>query len=146
MHINISNRQSALDLRGTRPQIKKLVHFVLDLERKSCDELSIFFVTDRVLRKMHKDFFNDDSPTDTISFPLDDSYLGDLFVCPETACSYAALHGLDPYKETTLYIVHGLLQLLGYDDTTPHVRLVMRKAEKRCMNALSKQGLILHGA
>lgn len=143
MQIHISNRQSVLDLRGKRPIIKKIIHFVLDQEKKSCDELSIFFITDSKMRKMHKDFFDDESPTDTMSFPLDDSYLGDIFVCPETACLYASAHNLNPYTELTLYMVHGLLHLLGYDDLSPVPRKKMRQAEKRNMNALLHAGLVL---
>jgi probable rRNA maturation factor len=145
MQINISNKQSALDLRGMRPKIKKIINFVLDLETKSCDEVSIFFVTNDVMCKMHKNFFDDEAPTDSMSFPIDDSYLGDLFVCPETALSYAALHNLNPYRETTLYIVHGLLHLLGYDDIKANDRKKMRQAEKNSMNALTHAGLVLDG-
>ena len=69
--------------------------------------------------------------------------LGDIFVCPETAVRYAAEHGLDPYVEATLYIVHGLLHLLGYDDIDPADRRFMRRAEARHMKKLQAQGLVL---
>ena len=106
------------------------------------------------MRKMHKDFFPDDSPTDCITHPIDDAadfdpiyldpiYLGDVFVCPKTAICFSAKKGIDPYKEVTLYILHGLLHLIGYDDVDPLERKKMKKAEKNYMNLLDKQGLIL---
>ena len=77
-------------------------------------------------------------------FPLDDGdseegycILGDIFVCPKTAIDYAAKSGQDPYLEVRmLYIVHGLLHLMGYDDIESQDRKRMRAAEKRHMHHL----------
>ena len=97
------------------------------------------------MRKMHNEFFNDPSPTDCMSFPIDteedaeDCYLGDIVVCPAAALKYA-----DPYRETTLYILHGLLHLLGYDDIQPQDRKKMRRAEKTYMNYFETMGLLLN--
>lgn len=82
---------------------------------------------------LHQQFFNDPSPTDCISFPIDDKILGDIFVCPKTAIDYAARIKKDPYPETALYIIHGILHLLGFDDLEAPKRRIMRKKEKQCM-------------
>lgn len=100
------------------------------------------------IRRLHKKHFDDPSITDCITLPIDEpgpdcEILGEIFVCPKTAISYAKAHGLDPHTECTLYIVHGFLHLIGYDDIDDDDEEIMRKKEKELMNHLSKHNLIL---
>ena len=71
------------------------------------------------------------------------SVLGEVFVCPATAIAYASENKLDPYEETTLYIVHGLLHLMGYDDIDDRDAVLMRQAERRHMQKLKDLTLLL---
>jgi probable rRNA maturation factor len=111
------------------------------------DEVSIYFVDTKTICDLHSRFFNDPSPTDCISFPMDEAsdagyrVMGDVFVCPETASIYAQKHRVDPYKEITLYAVHGLLHLLGYDDLKEDDRKKMRAAEKRYLARVENHSL-----
>lgn len=147
MLINISNRQRLLKIPPKK--VRKLVETVILNEGHSCDEVSIQFVNTKTMCQMHEDFFDDPSPTDCMSFPLDDEpsddyrVLGDVVVCPETAINYAKLHQTNHYQELTLYIVHGLLHLMGYDDIRETDRKKMRAAEKRHMTKLHALQLIL---
>lgn len=145
MKINVSNKQKNLHIQAI--DIKKIVNAVIALENQRCDEVSVHFVTTKTLCKMHEIYFDDPSKTDCISFPMDDKdeiegidyrILGEVFVCPETAIDYALKNQGDPYKECILYVVHGLLHLMGYDDLEPALKAKMRKAEKRHMKNLEK--------
>ena len=49
----------------------------------------------------------------------------------------------DPYGEVTLYIVHGFLHLLGYDDIEESDEKEMRSEEKNCIVHLEKHGVRL---
>lgn len=136
MRVNVINRQRDLSLDSR--VVKKLVKRVIEDEGESCDEVSVYFVKTAEISKLHADYFDDPSPTDCISFPLDDTqdsegyrHLGEVFVCPAVALSYATKKSLDPTQETLLYIIHGLLHLLGYDDQDPKAKRRMRRAEKR---------------
>lgn len=81
------------------------------------------------------------------SNPIDGyCHLGEVFVCPEVAIEYAQQRGLDPYLETTLYLVHGILHLIGYDDISPQERKKMRYQEKRCIHHLKNTDSILKRA
>jgi len=151
MIVNISDEQSSLKINPA--QVKKLVKKVIQLEGHSCDEVNIYFVDTSSICDLHLEFFNDDSPTDCISFPMDveeDDFpiriLGEVFVCPETALQYAKENDQNTYEETTLYIVHGLLHLMGYDDIDDLDREKMREAEKRNMDSLREANLILNGS
>ena len=80
--------------------------------------------------------------------PIDDpgpscEILGEIFVCPDTAIVYSKRHKLDVYCECTLYIIHGILHLLGFDDIEEDEIAKMRAAEKELMNHLREKNLIL---
>ena len=112
------------------------------------NEVSITFVSEKEICSLHKKYFNDPSSTDCISFPIDSEYseysiLGEVFVCPKVAIEYATKHKNTPGKELTLYIVHGLLHLIGYDDISEKERKIMRKKEAYHINLLQKENLIL---
>jgi probable rRNA maturation factor len=115
------------------PVVRKLVQAVLKLQNSKCREVSIYFVTERRICELHEEFFKDPSPTDCISCPIDNEILGEIFVCPKAALRYCACHDEDPYKELALYIIHGILHLMGYDDLEASKRRTMRKNEKKCM-------------
>jgi len=121
---------------------------VISFEGRSCDEVIFHFVGNKKMCRLHADFFDDPSPTDCMSFPLDADrssgyqILGEVFVCPQTAANYIAKNGGYLDEEITLYTVHGLLHLLGYDDLNDKDRLIMRKKEEEHMSNLRKCGII----
>lgn len=149
MNINIIDMQA--DLSISAPKVSKIVSQVILAEGHQCDEVTIHFVDKKTICKLHGDFFGDPSPTDCISFPMDlkeeggSKVLGEVFVCPYTAIEYAKAHETNPYEETTLYIVHGLLHLMGYDDIATNDRKKMRKAEERCLKLLRNKNIALKG-
>lgn len=135
MKITIHNSQKVLTL--PTHSIKKWVRFLLKEygSDKNWDELILHFVDKKTISDIHEQFFQDPTPTDCISFPFPppSKLLGEVFVCPEVALEYAKKKQKDPYKETALYIIHGLLHLLGYDDIETSERRKMRKEERRCL-------------
>lgn len=152
------------DLFIEEASVVTVVKEVLALEKRSTDEVDVYFVTSEEMCTIHKEFFDDTSPTDCISFPMDagkdllHNILGEIFVCPKTAILYieqevkkdhdmkSGLFFTDPYLETTLYLVHGLLHLLGFDDLEEDEREKMRLAEKRHMDHLLHKQTILRKA
>ncbi len=128
MNVNFYNNSSFV----IEPSfVEALVISSLDFCSVKSSEVTIYFVDKSTICKLHEDFFNDPSLTDCISFPLDDpseegGILGEVFVCPEVAVDYAPE---TPLQEVALYIVHGLLHLLGYDDQTEEECVKMRAQE-----------------
>lgn len=139
MKISIIKRDKTVNLPA--PLIKKICKAVAEWEGERFDELNLFFVSKEEIGELHDEYFEDPTPTDCITFPLDgpeESYrvLGDVFICPTVAAEYAHKRGLDPVQECALYVVHGLLHLFGYDDIRESDRKVMKQAEKRYMEIL----------
>lgn len=153
MKVLVFNHQN--DLLIAPESVKPVVKQVLDLENKKTDEVSVYFVETEEISQLHKEFFDDPTTTDCISFPMDEveiggyHILGEIFICPKTALDYILKSSEeineDCYRETTLYLVHGLLHLLGYKDIEDNDRKKMRVAEKRHMEQLIQQKLLLKG-
>jgi len=142
----IFDRQN--DLPINPKSIEHVVSSVLSLEERTTDEVSVYFVSTQEICKLHSEFMDDPSPTDCITFPMDQtettSYhiLGEAFICPKTALNYVE-DPQDAYNELTLYLVHSLLHLLGYDDIKEEDITRMREAETRHMNHLQERALLL---
>lgn len=149
MKVHINDLQTDLPLRHQKKKLDKLVQSLLQFLDQKCDELSITFVDAKEIKKLHKRFFNDGSFTDCITLPMDDTedggyrVLGELFICPKAAIDYANSNNEDPYKETTLYVIHGILHLIGYDDIKVKDQRKMREQEKLCLDFLEKSKLLL---
>lgn len=148
MDVYISNRQEDLPL--CRERIETLVKEVISSEGRHTDEVSVHFVSKEEISSLHDEFFDDPTPTDCISFPLDQDLdtphhvLGEVIVCPKVACEYVDSEGGDPYEEASLYLIHGLLHLMGYRDKSEAEIEEMRKAEKRHMEYIRAHGYLLH--
>ncbi len=101
-------------------------------------ELSLAFLTDAALARIHDDFLDDPTTTDVITFEGNHSLesAGEICVSADTAATFAATHDRDFSDELTLYIVHGWLHLAGYDDLKPAKKRRMRAAEARAMDLL----------
>ncbi len=109
----------------------------LDYGKRGEIGLSVVFVDDAELARMHGEWLDDPTRTDVITFDLGDEGLGpagELYVSTERAQAVAARRGLDPLREHLLYVVHGALHLCGFDDHAPAQRARMRRAE-RCVLA-----------
>lgn len=150
MKVYFENLQTDLPIQTDA--ISPLVEAVLALEGCNCDEVGIHFVDPDEICNLHYQYFNDPSLTDCISFPIDGisedvigyRVLGDVFVCPKVAMEYAAKRKGDAYREASLYVVHGLLHLMGYDDIEEKDRVDMRAAEARHMRNLRMLKRYLH--
>lgn len=143
MNVEVSNRQT--DLPIGEDNIQRIVSEIVTFENQQAHEVSVNFVSKDEICRLHEEFFGDPSPTDCISFPIDGPeemhyrVLGEVFVCPQAAIEY----GGDFYEETTLYLVHGMLHIMGYDDLEEADIETMRAAEKRHMVHLKALNLIL---
>ena len=105
-------------------------------------ELSITFLTDPALAKLHADYLDDPSTTDVITFEGDESigHAGDVCVSADTALAYSKKHSKDFSEELLRYVVHGWLHLAGYDDLEPRKKRRMRAAEDRALKLLRAAG------
>ncbi|MDX2039582.1 MAG: rRNA maturation RNase YbeY [Isosphaeraceae bacterium] len=116
-----------------RAEIARLVRRTLAREGVDACEISVFIVDDAAGREINARHLRHDWETDVITFPLsepdDERLAGELVVSIEMAWKTAASVGVDPWTELALYIIHGLMHLLGYDDQTLEDSDRMRERE-----------------
>lgn len=105
-------------------------------------ELSIAFVDDATIARIHDDFMGDPSPTDVITFPADPAMetAGEIIVSVDHARSRSAELGQPFSRELSLYLVHGWLHLAGYDDRGQNERQAMREAEQSALTVIEGAG------
>jgi len=103
-------------------------------------ELSLAFLSDGELAGIHEEFLGDPSPTDVITFPgdLESDLVGEICISVERAEAESLSRGEPFSRELTLYLVHGWLHLLGFNDLSEQERLEMRRAESETMDFLSE--------
>lgn len=100
---------------------------------KLSGEITVCFVTDKEIKKINSKYLKNRYPTDVISFDISrdkKELLADIVVSTDTAISNAKIYKTTPLYETTLYVIHGLMHVLGYDDRTSRQIAAMRKKEE----------------
>jgi probable rRNA maturation factor len=118
----------------SRNRVESLVTALLRREGRNTDvELSVLFCDDPVIQSLNRDYRGIDQPTDVLSFSQQESVpgepglrmiqdapqpLGDVVISLETAQRQAATQKHSLSHELEWLLLHGVLHLLGYDDTT----------------------------
>ncbi len=128
-----------LPLRASK--ICRLAQLVLNSEKVRQAEISIAVVGDKRMADFAERYAHRRYRTDVFAFNLSDKtdrqLLGQIIVNSQLAHDQAKKLKTDPAAELALYIVHGLLHLIGYDD---HARNDAEKMHTRCQRYLVKAG------
>lgn len=143
---------SILNRSGQRPRYgRERLQRVLDAAAKEAGirraSLTILLVGDDESAALHGQHFDDPTTTDVMTFPDGSEnpatgilHLGDLAVCVDVAAREGAARERSTGDELTLYCLHGLLHLIGYDDVTPAKQKRMWQAQRRL---LAKVGIAI---
>jgi probable rRNA maturation factor len=98
----------------------------------SAAAISITLVNDDEMQVLNREHLDHDYPTDVLSFPLSapgGMLEGEIIVSSGTAIANAEEYGNRAVDELLLYVVHGMLHLVGLDDKTEAAATKMRQAE-----------------
>lgn len=136
--VDIVNQQRALRLAASK--LKSIVRHVLRAEGVRFAHIELALVNDATIRDLHRRYFKLDTPTDVLTFPLNEPaepLSGQIVLSVETAARIGPLHGFTPEEEVLLYAIHGILHLCGYDDGTAGDARRMRRRQE----ALLRQAL-----
>lgn len=118
-----------------------IVRRALRAEGIGAAEITVVLLDDHGIAALHGEWMDDPTPTDVITFdlsgPEDDGVLrGDIAVSTETAARMAGVVGWTARLETTYYVLHGILHLVGHDDLAPGPRRAMRRRERTLLESL----------
>jgi probable rRNA maturation factor len=123
-------------------KLKKLVRTICKRFGVSKARISIGIVDDAEISDLNKKFLNHEGTTDCLSFDLSDETepeerkVFDLIVNGELAIREAARRGHDAQAELALYVTHGLLHDLGFDDSTTEQAGRMHQTEDEILQHL----------
>lgn len=147
--IEIHNSQSLLPI--DESHLMDVVRRTLADEEVVAADVSVAVVDNETIHELNRRYLAHDYETDVLSFLLDGDgpeaqslepftkrgrgkrIDGEVIVSAEAAAEMAADFSWRPQDELVLYLVHGLLHLVGYDDLTDAEREVMRRREREVL-------------
>lgn len=136
LRVAICNRQRR---KLRRAELLRAVREVLQAADVASAEISLTVVADPEMHELNRQYLEHDYPTDVLSFVLESGppcMEGEIIVSTDTALRQSAAYGWPAEAELALYVIHGALHLVGYDDHAPVERRRMRAAERRHLAAL----------
>ena len=99
-------------------------------------DLSYIFCSDDYLLEINKQYLDHDYYTDIITFDNseeDGKVEADIYVSVDRVRENAAEFGSDFETEMHRVLIHGLLHLIGYNDTSDELKAQMRAKEDECL-------------
>lgn len=108
---------------------RMLQHAANSEEIEPSSELSVSFITNAEIQQINREYRGKDTPTDVISFAMEElgegemdihvegapRMLGDILISVERAKEQASDYGHSVERELGFLAIHGFLHLLGYD-------------------------------
>lgn len=114
-----------------RTVTKNWLHEVIRLEGKKPGVISYIFCSDDFLVDINIKFLQRDYYTDVISFDYSEKGVvsGDIMISVDRVKENAQNLGVSYLDELKRIMVHGLLHLIGYDDSTEESKALMTGRE-----------------
>ena len=102
-------------------------------------QVDVCCVTNDYIRKLNKRYMDRYAFTDVLAFPIDETLynaggerrllLGEIIISLDQTKRNARKYNVSFIQELRLYVIHGILHLLGYDDTSPRAREEMFRTQ-----------------
>lgn len=125
-----------------RKKLTELVAFAARAEGAAVSDVDIAVVSSGEMAAMNRRYLGHAGSTDVLSFDMSDSrsvgISAQIVVCGDMAVQQARIRGLPRQRELMLYVVHGLLHLMGYEDKTPRGGAKMHAREEEILEAFMR--------
>ena len=146
-HLQIQFDPQVPNLKVDLTKLEKLVRAVCEKFDACNTTVHISIVDDAGIIEVHRQFLQKNTATDVISFDLSDEFESgrtfQIVVNAEMADRQAEKRGHSPEAELALYVTHGLLHNLGFDDISAEDAKKMHKTEDTLLQELGF-GIIYH--
>jgi len=123
-------------------KLETLIRTICDRFELAGATISVGIVDDKEIGELNQKFLEHEGPTDCLSFDLSDEQaenvlpVFDLVVNGQMAMRQAAERGHSSEAELALYVTHGLLHQLGFDDATAEQAEKMHRTEDEILQHL----------
>ncbi|MEI7982243.1 MAG: rRNA maturation RNase YbeY [Bacteroidota bacterium] len=101
-------------------------------EKLSLGSLNVIFCNDKYLQTLNGKYLKRWSFTDTITFQYDgrkNEIIGDIFISIERVSENALKFNKELENELCRVLIHGVLHLIGFKDSTLEGKKIMREKE-----------------
>jgi rRNA maturation RNase YbeY len=111
--------------------LKNWIKQVIANENKACDSINFIFTSDKFLLEINKKFLSHNYFTDIVTFNYCTNNLisGDIYISLETVKNNSIRFNVSIIEELYRVMVHGVLHLIGYDDSNELEKSIMREKE-----------------
>ena len=133
------------EIKNCRHQLpaKKWLKLCAAKEKREIGCLNFIFCSDIYLKRLNEKYLNKSYLTDVISFKSDYEnhakpklVSGDIFISVDRVKENKNTYKTIFAKELQRVMIHGLLHLIGYNDSTKKEKELMRKKENSYINLL----------
>ena len=134
--VDIHNK---FDVQLNKSSIQGLLENILLDNKYNTGSINIIMTDDDTLRRMKKEYFNQDLYTDVIAFNIDDDpFEGEIYISHDRIKDNAKKFNQSFEDELKRILIHGSLHLCGYDDQTPQDKSEMTSLEENYLEKFKK--------
>lgn len=119
-----------------KKKLHQYVKFITKELNLSLRSLEINFIDSETIKEINKNFLSHDYSTDIITFNYSDAQNiidGEIFISVDDAKENAKKFKVKFHEEIGRLVAHGILHLIGFDDTTPDQRKKMKNQENQLL-------------
>ena len=115
---------------------KKWIRKWLESHQFQPGRISYIFISNEQLRLMNKKFLNHNYFTDVITFDYSDGekISGDVWISIDQVKINAEIYSVSVEDEQRRVMIHGVLHLMGFSDSTDDEKRTMREKENEALH------------
>jgi rRNA maturation RNase YbeY len=130
MAILFFNEDIKFSLKNKRA-LKKWIKLSIEKEDKTPGQINYIFTSDNYLLSINQKYLSHNYFTDIVTFNYctEKVISGDIYISLETVKNNSGLFNVTYKDELYRVLIHGILHLVGYDDSTIEEKSIMREKE-----------------